>query len=548
MAKYRFRGALNAAQFPLVSVLQGRTVVQPQLDNNVRTVQAFYGTEESADYSIPQLLYCENVMPTAEGIQSVGYLQVINPHPSATDFDQAIIIRDEDENNFIFVPAGGNNYFYDSVTSSWISVDPIVATDLRVTRAYVNGRTFICYDGLGLFEYNAGLGTFASVPLTGIAAADIRGISASNNYLLAFGDLTVYWSSLIDPTDFTPSLITGAGFSIPQDVKAKITNIVGAAGGFVIYTVKNAVSAVYTQNIRAPFAFKEIGNAGGVSTYEQVTSDQSSGPQYIWGTGGLQKITMQGSEPVSAEASDFLAGRIWEYWDPSSKQLIQVNAEDIEFRVKLAYISSRFLVISYSVDSTPTFQYALIYDTSLKRWGKVKIDHVDCFPYPYYAFLGDPTYDELGEISYDGLGSASYDGLGFDTSTDPPSKRTVAFLQADGTVKLLLMDYNKEESQAGVAIFGKFQLLRARMLTLQTLDLEGAYTTNTDGVPRVTVTAMPSLDGKNLDSTVSMKLLLSKHLLQRYGRRVAGLNVSVAIEGTFALSSYILEVTADGDR
>ena len=69
MAKQRFTGALNAADFPFLSVLKGRSVVQPQLDNNVRTTQTFYGTEESANYNIAQLLYCENVLPTAEGLQ-----------------------------------------------------------------------------------------------------------------------------------------------------------------------------------------------------------------------------------------------------------------------------------------------------------------------------------------------------------------------------------------------------------------------------------------------------------------------------------------------
>lgn len=548
MAKYRFRGALNAAVFPFLSLLKSRSVVQPQLDNNVKTNEAFYGTSESADYGVPQLLYCENVVPTAEGLQSVSYQQVVAGTDGVTDFDQVIVLRDADENNYLFSPAGGLNYIYNASTATWVSTDPIAATSAVVTRAYVNGRTFVCYAGIGIFEHDATAGTFLPVTITGLTMADINGIGASNNYLLAYDTLTVYWSSLVSPTDFVPSVTTGAGSLVPQDVKARITAVIGTAGGFIVYTAKNAVAAVYTNNIRAPFSFKEIANAGGIDGFEQVNSDQTSGVQYTWGTGGLQRVTLQSSEPLSAEADDFLSGRVWEEWDPVSKQLLVHEENAIEFNVKIAYISSRYLIVSYSVDTSTTYQYALIYDTKLRRWGKAKIDHVDCFAYPYSDIAGDFSYDDLGELSYDDLGETTYDGLGFAILGNPPSKRTVAFLQADGSIQLMLMDYNKTVVEGGVAIFGKFQLIRSLMMTLQRLDLEGVYADPVDGNSLVTVTALASLDGYNLSNAQAMRLLQRIGKLQRYAKRITGINVSVAVEGTFALSSYLLEVTAEGDR
>jgi len=547
MAKQRFKSALNAATFPLVSIFQQRTVMQPQLDSGTRVPQPWYGTPESADISVPQLLYCENVIPTAEGIQSVDYSQQIPPLLGATMFDQAITIRDADENNYLFSPAGGLNYIYRAITGTWASTNPISAANRTVTRAYVNGRTFICYQGLGIYEYDASTNVFAKVTMTGIADADIDGIAASNNYLIAYVDLTVYWSSLIDPLDFIPSLTTGAGFSIPQDVKAKITAVLGTAGGFIIYTSKNAVAAVYSQNIRAPFTFKEIANAGGVLTYEQITSDQNSGPQYAWTTGGLQKITTQGSEPVSAEVNDFLAGKVWESWDSLTKTLTQFYTSAPEFQVKLAYIASRYLIISYSVDNSGLFQYALVYDTTLKRWGKLKIDHVDCFPYPYPNVTGNLRYMDLTAITYAGLGSTSYAGLSQGIESVTPSKRTIAFLSSTGEVQILNMDYNKSASQLGVAIFGKFQLIRARMMTSQIIDFEGVYS-NPALAPEISVTVLASLDGFNTDSIVPMILLKAGKLIQRWAKRVTGLNMSIAVEGVFALSSAIFEVTAEGDR
>lgn len=547
MAEYRFRGALNAASFPLVSTMQSRTVIQPQLDNNVKTTQAFYGTAESADYSIPQIMYCENVVPTAEGLQSVGYAQIIEALPAAADFDQAITLRDADENNFLFSPAAGMNYIYRAVVGAWVSTNPIVAANKAVTRAYVNGRTFICYATLGVYEYDSALNTFNKLTLIGITDAEVEGISASNNYMIMFSGITVYWSSLINPLDIVPSLTTGAGFAIPQDVKARITAIIGTAGGFIIYTAKNAVAAVYTQNIRAPFSFKEISNAGGITSYEQVTSDQNAGPQYAWTTGGLQKITTQGAEAVSAEVNDFIAGRIWESWDVSSKSLTVHRETSSEFPVKLTYIASRYLVISYSTSGSALYDYALVFDTILKRWGKLKLEHVDCFSYPYPNVFGDLSYDDLALFGYDELGDVGYAGLETGVESDPPSKKTLAFLKPDGQVELALLDYNKEVTQQGVVIFGKFQLTRARMMGLQSLDLENVVVLE-DSAPDTTVHALLSLDGRNLDQAYPMQLIKQATGSQRWAKRLTGLNVGIAVEGTFALSSYLLTTTNEGTR
>lgn len=541
MAKYRFQGALNAAVFPFVSTFQGRSVVQPQLDNNVKTNQAFYGTQESADYSIPQLLYCENVVPTAEGVMTCGYTPVVEP-TAFNDFDQVITLRDADENNFLFSPANGKNYIYTGIRGTWKSTNPIDASGRSVSRAYVNGRTFICYEGLGIYEYNTGAETFLPVTPVGLSPSAIRGIGASNNYLIAYTDIVVHWSSLIDPLDFIPSITTGAGFAIPQDVKARINAVIGTAGGFIIYTAKNAVAAVYTQNARAPFNFKEVSNAGGIDSYEQVTSDQNSGPQYAWGTGGFQKVTTQMAEPLSGELNDFLAGRVYETWDAVAKKLRMIKSGSTEFQVKVTYIASRYLIISYSLERDGIFQYALLFDTALKRWGKLKIDHVDCFQFPYPNIFGDLTYDDLENVSYDDLGDTSYIGLSTGLESQQPSKRTVGFLGAMGGIKILDMDYNKTD-QAGVMVFGKFQLTRARVMTIQRLDLEAIY-----GTGDVTVTAIASLDGKDMAYAKEMQVLLQNSEIIRYAKRLTGINVSVSIEGPLSITSYLLEVTNDGDR
>lgn len=551
MAKQRFKGALSNATFPYVSILQARTVVQAQLDINTRPSRAG-ATEDASDYSFPQVSYCENVVPTGEGYQSVGYNQMIAPlAAAATNFDQAIVLRDADENNVIFCPANGQNYIYGANTGTWQSVNPIagVTATKLVTRAYVNGRTFICYEGKGIYEYNIVTGVFAKLVLTGVIEANIRGIGGSSNYLLCFDTLTVYWSSLVDPTDFTPSLQTGAGNQIPQDVKARITALLGIAGGFIIYTAKNAVSAVYTNNTRSPFTFKEVSAAGGIRSYEQVTSEQNAGPHYAWTSSGLQKITIQGAEPVSAEVNDFLAGKLWEYFDPATNKLVQVVNTENEFPVKLAYISSRWLVVSYNTTGiVGGYNYALIFDTTLKRWGKLKIDHVDCFYYPYPNLFGNLTYDNLTNTSYDNLSTTSYADLAVGVTSDPPSKRCIGFLQKNGAVQLLTMDYNKTVAQQGVIIFGKFQLLRSNLMQLQQVDFEGSYPATDTGLPQIKVFASASIEGAGTDLQAPMVLLKSSSKYAKYAKRMTGTNITLVVTGTFAFSTYIVEATQDGDR
>lgn len=550
MAKIRFRGALAAAQFPLALELAGRTVNNGRNDLDVKAPQTVLGQPSPSQFDTPQVLFAQNVVPTSEGMQSVGFEQKIRPLVNATDFDQAITLRDEDENNFLFVPARGKNYIWDASDGIWKPTNPFTGwTGKLVTRAYVNGRTFICYEKQGIYEYDYIANTFTLQVITGLTNSQVRGIGGSSNYLIAFTDLEVCWSSLVNPLDFVPSMATGAGRSIPQDVKARITAVLGISGGFIIYTAKNAIAAVYTNNTRAPFTFKEIANAGGIQTYEQVTSEQTSGAQYAWTTGGLQKITVQNAEPVAAEVNDFIAGRMWDEYDAASKTVVTHYSDEDEFPVKLSFISSRFLMISYSVSAdSALYQYCIVLDIILRRYGRVKIDHTDCFSYPYPNVAGAVTYEDLANTTYNDLSQTTYADFDTGVISDPPSKLTVAFLGVNGEVKLMTMDYNKEEAEDGVLIFGKFQLDRAVMCTMQELNLEGIYQPVSNRPHPFTVTAYAELPDNKGTIIMPMKLQSAEGKNARYARRLTGLSVNAIIEGTFALKTYRLEVTADGDR
>lgn len=554
MASYRFRGALQSAEFPLVSTLRTRSTIVPGYDNNQPSQQSQTPTSgESAATTLAECIYCENVVPTSEGIQSVGYRQVIPPIPGETSFDSVITLRDANENSVLFSPAQGKNYIYSATAGVWVSTNPIPTTGATVSHAYVNGQTFVCYAYLGVFQYDSVAGIFSQVTLTGVDVTTIGGVCGSSNYLILFSgsgasNLTVYWSNLSIVTDFAPSQLTGAGYSIPQDLRGQIVGIAPFLGGFFIYSTRNVVAAVYTNNALAPFNFKEVGSSGGIASANQITIDHNSGPQYAWTTGGLQTISSQNATSVRVEVNDFLAGRMWEDWNTVTKSLDTSYATLDEFKVKVTLVTNRYLIVSYSTLPFQNYNYALVYDVQLKRWGKLKISHVDCFFFSSNEFGTPLPYGTFASVPYTALSTTTYAGLTSSVSGVQNSKNTVAFLSPDGTVQLLDMSYEKGTVQQGVAVFGKFQLTRQRRLELQQLELEGNYTNPTDGAEINTVTAIASLDGYNLNSPKQMVLVKRAGKYSRYAKRLTGLNLSFAIEGTFALSAYLLEVTLSGDR
>ena len=109
MAVQRFKVALNNARFPLLSTKAQQAVFVPGLDSAPRTPRIFMGADESIDHNLAQVIYSENVMPSSEGIRSVGYSQLIAPTVNG-DFDSIFALRDAAENTVLYSPAGGQNY------------------------------------------------------------------------------------------------------------------------------------------------------------------------------------------------------------------------------------------------------------------------------------------------------------------------------------------------------------------------------------------------------------------------------------------------------
>ena len=566
MAIQRFKVSLNAARFPLVSTKGQRAVFIPGLDSAPRTPRTFMGSNESVDYDIAQMLYGENIMPVSEGLKSVGYSQLIAPTVN-TDFDQIFALRDDEENTVLYSPAAGKNYIYDDALSAWtsttfleihgVAIDPAspdTEATAKVTYAYVDGKTFVCYSRL-----LATGGTDASIlfwnPTTKalepagelianmpFGAGEIDGISSSNGYLIVYSDISVAWAAFngtaFDYVIYANGEFTGSGSQIPEDVQGKVKACISLPGGFVMFTGKNAIAATYhAQNIAAPWVFREIAGSGGIESYEQATVEGSLGALIAYTTTGLQKVSLNSSEEAYPDVSDFITDRYIERYSFGTQKLRQASTT-LDMFVKITNIANRYLVVSYGTFPR-VFSFALVYDMTLQRWGKLRIVHRDCFYYNYGAITGDLTYSMLGDVPYDSPDLTTYDSTTQQSNAIVAAQHGMAFLKADGSVSLA--DWSslvRDAEDEAVAIIGRIQLTRASNAQFNRAEIEGL----TSG----RVYLQPSYNGRTLEAAIALTDIETAPNYRVVGDMIDCKNFNLVVEGTFDLSTMILEATTSG--
>jgi len=503
MARVTYRANLSPKSFPFLSREQGRTVIVPQADQNFSRYLSSEVTVDK-DIGIPQIFYCHNVLPIDAGITSVGFSLLVNPTPGYV-FVGAWSVRYSGTDYKLAVSTTGQFFTVKSGEYSWTEIDLIAAAaGKEVTVATIQGVSYVQIEGANCYRFDGTRLTLVYlVGLTdGMTPVYPKGITTFSGYLVAWTADAFYWSSTVDPLDFTPDLATGAGGGQVESVRGGIIYCSPFAQGLYVYTDKNIVSAIYSSNIRYPFTFKEISQAGGIASSKLVATESVVFKPFAYTASGLQEISATtGARPIHPQATDFLSSSRFEDYFGGALQTFDVT--DV-IQKSVSMISDRYLVISYGVGS---LTHALVFDTVLERWGKLKKAHVSVLEW-------DIVPPEV---------------------TETP-KNSTALLQADGTVLLV----NQRAPGEAVLYLGKYQYVRARTLQLQEVTAENL---EADCV----VTALPSIYGKEMAES-ALKLLRVDGEAYTFGSQAVGTNVSLRFEGSFNLTSLVLSFNIHGVR
>lgn len=538
------RGNLASAIWPFYTDAAGRTIVVPGNDENFDRYNA---ANTVPDKGVPQVLYLHNTMPIAGGFQSVGYDLIVSPLAGVSNFDQAFALRTPDLANFIFVPAGGQNYIYSGNTKAWMPVSPVPPGAIRegvtVTTAFVQGQTYYCYANYGTFFYDDINNVMVRVVWVNNTLDDTKvvAICAANGYLLACTETAIAWSSLTNPLDFTPNIDTGAGGGNIQDAKGKINFILSINGGFLIYCDKNVVGASYSNNANFPYIFLEVPDSGGCDDPNRVAWQSNIDTHLAYTTSGLQLFNKSQATGIMPEAADFLAAQIYEDFDEDTLTFSQVDL-DTPLSVKISAVSDRYLVVSYGVEPG-AFTFALVQDTVLNRWGKLKLDHVCSFDYNNPSPFGPLTYNQLMNVTLFGLGAnTTYNDLLVTQQVQSLPKKTLAFLQQDGTVYTVNFDLTMANS-SGVFIIGKFQHVRNNVIVHQRTDIETVKASSA-----FNYWLLPTFDGKDFGPAQTTMLTSKGAKARTFSQRFTANNFSGIIKGSYNLTSYTIYYTIGGSR
>ena len=401
MAQTKFSVNLSSADFVLSHKWKGKSVIIQQQDQNYyQATSGFAGDTPQRGINIPQVYYCENTFPTPEGYRSVAYRYFIEPPTPTQQFVRILTVFDGYANSAIIgITADRKLYIVSAYTGGKWQPLPLPAgydwleTDL-VTTATVNGNIVVCieYVGFLILEIANNLVRDANQFVKGLDVTKIRGIVTSHSYLIAFDNDTVYWSSTEDALDFVPSLITGAGSSKPDGAKGRIVFCKEISGGFIIYFEACIISAAYTSNLASPFIFDILAGGAGIRNAAAVAYDLNTSTHFAWTSAGLLGVELHQTKGMFPAVTDFIASGLTDKAMTYGDYPISTY-DDRDKEVRLAIISNRYLVISFGFLSdpvtgemqTPELVQSFVYDTQLKRWGKLNIDHIQVFEAPFAA-------------------------------------------------------------------------------------------------------------------------------------------------------------------
>lgn len=560
MSRLEVRATLTNVSYPFYSEELSATVLVSQNNQELNRIpiRGYDGEDAETSYGIPQSYYMQNVLPTTRGYSSVDFPLAIPAHPFGPSVivDSMYVLRDVTNNisrTVLFAPAKGSNLIFDPNFGGWLQFPFAQPSDKTVTVAAVQGKAYIYYAETGAYAYNFNTGAFAAVALTGIDTSKILGLCGGGLYLVAWDKKTVYWGGATSATNtnFTPSLITGAGSTNLIGARYTITTILPLADGYVAYTEGNAIGATNSNNIISPWIFREIPGSSGVIDSNHVTYESNLDFHMAWTTSGFQQINFRQAQLVWAELSDVLMRGIISQYNIVTNRIdtVIVNKSDI----RINNIGSRYTTVSMREKNSSTeFMHSYVFDWSNQRWGRLRVGHVDFFdlrqpaidvPVTYSSLLVDgTTYQNWldDDISYSFLLSTDLtQGLG----------DTFGTVRADGSIyaaaynlsaAYIAPSVGSALTEQACIFLGKYKQVRGKNLILQELQVDSDFFG--------TINAYSIDSCGDIAQSLQVADIQSPQLTNRYLTRFYGDSIAVSLHGDFNLTDLLLIFSGAGTR
>lgn len=504
MAQQYYIVDLTTGVFPFIS------------KDRLRTTMVNTAGYLSSSTTKPDILYAHNVMPNEYGMESVGYKSRVAAALTDTSSTYFISVRElfDEEAVKKYIGFDNSGYIYilnpTDATPSWsaigVSLDTTSFDIDNVTIGTVKGVSYLCYAYTAVYTLSTS-NTLTSITLASLDMSTVVGVIGSSGYLLAYTNLALAWSSTIDPTDFDPSDVTGAGGGNVADIRGDILFATENSYGILLYTEGNVITGTYTGNSSYPFKLTPLQNSSGGISLSLTTFKSNYANQFSYTKAGLQSITYSSADTVLPNATDFLSGELLEDYDDDTNEFNYSVVSSINKKINL--VASRYLIASYGDPSINYYTHAIVYDISLNKLGKLKYAHVDVIEY-----LGDQS-----EVSKESIGLVGLDG----------SIYTVGFSNNDYAY--------------GTIVLGKVQYSHSRMTKLLGVDVENI------AEDTVTVGCFTSYDGKNNGSYIAGYMSSEyENWVMSYNFMTTGKNHSIVISGRFKLNTALIKYATAGRR
>lgn len=445
MAQTVFTADLLSSQPPYNFRELGSAVVYTDSrETSMRGPAALHGVDAAQQAGYNQAYYMENVMPTARGYSSVGFQSTVPQH--GNDIIEYVLECRGANGELTYIGVVGTKVLRWNSGSFWEDLPDVYVSDSFIPQtAVVRGTSYFFFGSNIVFQFDFTLNKLVPLNIVAIDIGSILGIVSGGSQLVLYTSELVFYSNVLDAEDFLPSLATGAGSTAIIALKGTIVACLPFGQDFIIYTQYSAVHARYTANLSFPFVYNEIQGSTGIISQNHVAYNTNTGSHIVYTNAGIQEVTAGGATPIFPEIADGISKGVLPYINPLSGQ--PAYSLNPALNVRLTFVANRFLAISIGDNpESLTFHECYVFDSSLRRWGRLKVTHTCVFEWAgTAAYEGIKTYKDLSDAypTYGDTAGKLYKELGnLAAKYSALNKQKLAIMSHTGQVCLLAVTEN----------------------------------------------------------------------------------------------------------